>query len=74
MSVIAYKFQAPNGSYWYIRADDHRTLNYWRVKRKLIPLSDTEACIEAHGAVIEVDDGMPHDGSNPNPPECDPRC
>lgn len=52
-SVIAYKFQAPNGSYWYIDADDLRTLDYWRDKRKLIPLKGDEARIAA-GVVIET--------------------
>jgi len=26
-----------------------------------------------HDAFVRDDDGMPLDGSNPNPPECDPR-
>lgn len=56
--TIAYKFQAPNGSYWYIRADDHKTIAYWRDKRKLIPLTDGKARIAAEtGAVSEVDGG-----------------
>lgn len=52
MSVIAYKFQAPDGSYWYIKADDQRTLEYWRDKRKMIPLTDDKARIAA-GVVVE---------------------
>lgn len=52
--TIAYKFQSPNGSYWYIRADDYRTIAYWRDKRKLIPLTGDKARIEAEtGAVWE---------------------
>lgn len=51
-NVIAYKFQAPDGSYWYIKADDRRTLDYWRDKRKLIPLTDDKARIAA-GVVVE---------------------
>lgn len=51
MSTVAYKFQAPNGAYWYIRADDQRTIDYWKDKRKLIALSDDEARIAATGAV-----------------------
>lgn len=51
--VIAYKFQSPDGSYWYIKADDARTLDYWRDKRKLIPLTADKARIAA-GVVIET--------------------
>jgi hypothetical protein len=55
MPVIAYKFQSPDGSYWYIRADDERTLEYWRDKRNLIPLTDDKARIsEETKAVIEM--------------------
>lgn len=50
-NIIAYKFQAPNGSYWYIKADDRRTIDYWAPRRKLIPLTDDEARITADGAV-----------------------
>lgn len=54
-NVIAYKFQSPDGSYWYIRADDQRTLDYWSDKRKLTPLTDDKARIAA-GAVSETTD------------------
>lgn len=58
MSTIAYKFQAPNGSYWYISADDHATLDYWKVRRKMIALSDDEARRTARDAgEIEEDSG-----------------
>lgn len=53
MAIIAYKFQSPNGSYWYINADDQRTIDYWSDKRKLIALTDDEAVISASGAVVE---------------------
>lgn len=56
MSVIAYKFQAPNGAYWYIKADDQRSIDYWKGKRKLIALSDDQARVMAEGAAAERDD------------------
>ena len=56
MSIIAYKFQSPDGAYWYIRADDQLTLDYWCGKRKLIPLTDDKARI-ATGVVVETPEG-----------------
>lgn len=56
MTIIAYKFQSPDGSYWYIKADDQRTIDYWRDKRKLIALTDDKAVVTATGAVVERDE------------------
>lgn len=47
-------------------------LEYHRAQTRPIDVSD-EAIEALRAAVGCVDDGMPLDGSNPNPPECDPR-